>query len=109
GAGDETSHSWSALLFRARRFTSRLLDGLADAGIRAAAADVAREGVCEVGVRGRRDLREQRRGRHDLAGLTVAALNDLEIQPGLLHGLTDRGLSDRLDRRDRMPGGGAHR
>src|SRR5262249_4540454 len=45
--------------------------------------------------------REQRRGRHDLARLAVAALNDLAVEPGLLDLRARRRRADRLDRRDR--------
>jgi len=38
----------------------------------------------DIGIGGRRYLREQRSGGHDLAGLAVAALYNLEIEPGLL-------------------------
>src|ERR1700737_922039 len=72
----------SALLPSGGRFASRQLDRLADTRVRAAAADVPGHSRVDVGVGGRRYLREQRCSRHDLTGLAVAALNDLEIEPG---------------------------
>src|SRR5262249_21012678 len=51
-----------------------LLDGLADPQIGPAAADVAGHRTVDVGVGRMRVLGEQRRRRHDLAGLAVAAL-----------------------------------
>src|ERR1700704_2542425 len=77
-----------------------LLDRFANAGIGAAAADVAGHRVVDVGIRRMRVAREQRRSRHDLARLAVAALNDLAVEPGLLDLGAGRGLADRLDRRD---------
>ena len=60
------------------------LDGFADAHIGATAADIAGHRCVDVGIVGLRRLGEQRRRRHDLAGLAVAALDHLEIKPGLL-------------------------
>src|SRR5437879_6293459 len=54
-------------------------------------------------------LRHQRRGRHDLARLAVAALHDLEVQPCPLHLLAGRRLPDRLDGGDLLPGRRGHR
>src|SRR5262245_9127161 len=63
----------------------RALDGLADAHVGPAAADVAGHGRVDVGIAGlRRGVEQGRRG-HDLARRAVAALHDLEVQPGLLH------------------------
>src|SRR6516165_3834887 len=109
GAGDATSGPWSALLLGSRRFASRLLDGLSDAGIGAAAANVPRQRLVDIGIGGRRYLREQRRGSHDLAGLAVAALYDLQVEPGLLNPLAGTGGADSLDRGDRMSRRGADR
>ena len=52
-----------------------------------AAADVAAHGVVDVGVGRLRVLLEQRRRRHDLAGLAIAALRHLQLDPGGLHRL----------------------
>ena len=56
----------------------------ADALVGAAAADVGHRRV-DVGVARLRVLPEQRRRRHDLARLAVAALRHVELRPGLLH------------------------
>src|SRR5262249_9391992 len=79
----------------------RLLDGVANPHIGAAATDVAGHGVVDVGVGRLRLVDQERRRRHDLAGLAVAALHDLEIEPCLLDLAAFRRLADRLDRRDR--------
>src|SRR5882724_1353034 len=47
------------------------VDGGANAGIGGAAADIAAHGVVDVGVGRLRVLLEQRRRRHDLAGLAI--------------------------------------
>src|SRR5262245_22123025 len=61
------------------------LDGLADADVGAAAAYVAGHRRVYVGIVGVRVCSQQSRRRHDLSRLAVAALNDLVIEPGLLH------------------------
>src|SRR5262249_38769251 len=101
--------SMSALLSGGRRFASRLLDGFADAEIGPAAADVPGQRLVDIGIGGRRDLRQQGGGGHDLAGLAVAALHDLEIEPRLLNPLAGGGGADSLDGRDRVPLRGAYR
>src|SRR3989475_9004666 len=53
--------------------------------------------------------REQGGGGHDLAGLAVAALDDLEIEPGLLHPAAGRSFPRRLDGRDGFARGSGHR
>src|SRR5262245_682072 len=93
----------SALIPRGRRLLSCLLDRRTDAGIGAAAADVPRHGLVDIGVGGSRDLREQRGGGHDLAGLAVTALHDLQVEPGLLNPLADVGVADRFDGGDGVP------
>src|SRR5687768_9677974 len=65
------THPSLVRLFRGR------VDRLADARIGAAAADVAVHGGIDVRVRRVRLLLEQRRGRHDLSGLAIAALRDV--------------------------------
>src|SRR5215468_5121891 len=109
GTGAESGGPWSTSLLPGGRFPSRLLDRLPNARIGATAADVPRHCLVDIGVGGRGHLREQRRGGHDLAGLTVAALNDLEAEPGLLNALAHGSIADRLDGRDGLPDGGAHR
>jgi hypothetical protein len=65
------------------------VDGSADAHIGGAAAEVARHRVVDVGIGRLAVLAEQRDGAHDLAGLAVAALHDVELAPGFLHHLAD--------------------
>ena len=107
-------HCHGALLTTAVR--GGLLDRLADAHIGAAAADVARHRGVDIGIVGIGRRGEQRRGRHDLAGLAIAALHDFEVEPGLLHlgaggrradafDGGDRAVADRADRQH----AGAHR
>src|SRR5687768_8054679 len=57
-----------------RLLAGRPLDGGADPRVGRATADVARHGGVDVGVGGLGLLGQQRRGRHDLARLAVAAL-----------------------------------
>src|SRR6516165_5500209 len=78
-----------------------VLDRSADALIGAASADIARHGGVDVVIRRLRRVLQQRRRRHDLAGLAVAALHHLQLQPRLLQGRALRRLADRLDRGDR--------
>src|SRR5207247_8881066 len=87
-----TPDSWFA--------SHRVLDGRADACIGATAANVARHRLVDIAVGGRGVLHQQRGSGHDLAGLAVAALHDLEVEPRLLHLLTDGCGSDALDGRD---------
>src|SRR6266853_2490705 len=75
----------------------RVLDSLADSHIRTAAADVPRHRGVDIAI-GRVGVgREQRRRGHDLAGLAIAALRHLQIDPGLLNLLAGRRLADGLD------------
>src|SRR5215471_6956345 len=71
-----------------------------DALIGPATADVAGHGGVDIDVARLRGAREQRRGRHQLTGLAIAALYYLEIEPSLLQGLALRRRADRLDRGD---------
>jgi hypothetical protein len=85
------------------------VDGFSDAIVRPAAADIARHGAIDVGVRGRAVGREQRGGRHDLTGLTVTALRHGLLDPRGLKRVRavrrqpldgrDRPVADRRDRR----------
>src|ERR1035438_10341545 len=63
------------------------MDGLPDARIGSAAAEVAAHGGVDVSVGGMRGVGQESGGRHDLAGLTVAALRHVEGFPGGLHGM----------------------
>src|SRR5262245_39304728 len=60
------------------------LDGVADAAVGAATADVAGHCTVDVGIGRLGVARQQRRCRHDLARLAVATLDDLAVEPGLL-------------------------
>src|SRR5262249_24856796 len=95
-----------------------LFDRLADARIGAAATDISRHRVIDIGVGGVWVGRQQRRSRHDLARLAVAALWNLPVEPGFLDLGTRRGGGDRfdcpdlgvtnaVDRRDAGTGGSA--
>src|SRR5262245_50556854 len=67
--------------------------------IGAAATDVG-DGVVDVGVGRLRLLAQQRRHRHDHAGLTVAALRHVVVEPGLLHLAEHAALGEPFDRGD---------
>ena len=60
------------------------MDGLTDAEIRSAAAEIAGHGLIDVRIRRCRVAGEQRRRGHDLSGLTVAALGHIDLAPGPL-------------------------
>src|ERR1700737_46652 len=62
----------------------------ADPLIRTATADVAGHRVVDVLIARLGCLREQARGLHDLAALTVAALGDTQSLPSRLHLAADR-------------------
>ena len=59
----------------------------ADAKVGAAAADVAGHGVVDVFVGGLGIFGEEGGSGHELAGLTVAALGDVEFTPSFLEGM----------------------
>src|SRR5215831_15036415 len=80
--------------------TRGALDRLADADIGAAAADIACHGRVDVGIVGMRCGSEQCGCRHDLARLAIAALDDFQIQPGLLHLRSGGSCAHTLDRGD---------
>src|SRR6267378_4088293 len=90
-------------------FLGGVLDSLADPDVRTAATDVPRHGgvdiaIARVGLGG-----EQRRRGHDLAGLAIAALRHLQLDPGLLDLLAGGGGTDGLDRSDALAGRGRDR
>src|SRR5712671_2536177 len=87
----------------------REVNGGADTLIGSAAAHVAGHGLVDVVVSGLRSSGQQCRGRHDLARLTVAALHDVDLQPGLLKGLSDRCFSNCFNRGDGLPADGTYR
>src|ERR1700676_1808798 len=61
------------------------LDCLANSLVGAAAADVAAHGVIDLLIRRMRSFFQERYGLHDLAGLTVPALRNVQLHPGLLN------------------------
>lgn len=63
------------------------MDGFANALVGAAAADVAAHGVVDIGIGGMGFFREQSRRGHDLAGLAIAALRNIFLDPGTLDGM----------------------
>ncbi len=98
-----------APLRRARHLLRAGADRLADPRIRAAAADVADLLDVAIGDRAATllaaDLVDERDRPHDLPGLAIAALRDVEVEPCLLHRvqfavLLADGLGQALDRRD---------
>src|ERR1700720_3619133 len=58
-----------------------LLDRFANADIGPTAADVAGHRVVDIGIRRMWVAGKERRSGHDLAGLTIVALDDLKIKP----------------------------
>src|ERR1700722_628579 len=74
----------SILPMTSRSLLGGALDGAEDARIGAAAADIAIHVANDVVAARILVGRKQRRGLHDLAGLAVAALRHLQIEPGLL-------------------------
>ena len=67
------------------------MDGLADAEVSGAAAEIAGHRLVDIGVCWLLYLRKQCGGGHDLAGLAVTALGDVELTPGLLQRMIARG------------------
>src|SRR5215467_8388994 len=90
----ECSGDTTALLLQAGGHPDRAADPV----VAGTAADVARHGCIDLLVRRPLRAAEQRAGRHDLAGLTIAALHHVDLQPGLLQACADRGAADVLDR-----------
>src|SRR5262249_9493985 len=76
--------------------------------IAAAAADVAAHRAVDLVLRGVLVCREERGGLHDLTGLAIAALRDVENAPGLLNRVIALRI-ERLDRRHRATRDIAHR
>ena len=90
------------------------MHGAADGAVGAAAADVGQDFVDVLVARLGLGLEQRRRG-HDEAGLAVAALGHLLLDPGLLHGV-QRALPQPFDGDHRLAGdvgrrhrAGAHR
>src|SRR5262249_32626848 len=81
-----------------------LLDRSADPRIGAAAADVAVHGLVDLGIGGLRGSPQQRGRGHDLAGLTVTALWDADLDPGRLQRAPNGIAADGFDRHDLAAG-----
>jgi len=89
--------------FRRGMFRRRLMNGLPDALIGAAAANMAAESFINVRVGGRGIFCKQRGGAHNHADLAVAALRNLVREPCLLHGMLSVGRKS-FDGGDAAPG-----
>jgi len=63
-----------------------VVDGFADALVRAAAADVSAHGIVNIRIGWIGFLRQQRRRGHDLPGLAVSALRHVFFDPGFCTG-----------------------
>src|SRR5216684_3663308 len=85
--GRNSSKGSSGGLGLPRLHGSGAVNGLANALIRAAAADVAAHGIVDVGVGGLGLLGKESYRGHDLSGLAVTALWNVFFHPGLLHGV----------------------
>src|SRR5438309_9146289 len=85
-------------------FLGGVLDSLADPDVRTAATDVPRHCGVDIAVGWVGICGEQRRRGHDLAGLAIAALRHLQLDPGLLN-LSAGGCGPNgLDRGDALAG-----
>lgn len=71
--------------------------------IRDAMANVARHRLVNLGVARLRVFREQRRCRHQLPGLAIAALEQVLLDSRTLHRVEPGALRQPLDRRDALP------
>src|SRR6202051_396431 len=74
----------NSLPMASRSLLGGALDGAKDARIGAATADIAVHMANDVVTARILVGRKQRRGLHDLAGLAIAALRHLQVEPGLL-------------------------
>src|SRR5882762_1534610 len=90
-------------------FLGGVLDSLADSHISAAPTDVPRHGGVDIAIGRVRVGGEQGGGGHDLAGLAVAALRHLQLDPGLLDLFAGGCGAYRLDRGDALAGRGSDR
>src|ERR1700730_450355 len=80
--------------------TGGALDRFTDADIGAAATDVSCHRSINVGIVRMWRGSEQRRCRHDLTRLAIAALDDFQVQPSLLYPRSCGRGADALDRGD---------
>lgn len=74
-----------------------LLDGFDDSRMRAAAADVALQGLLNFGLRGIGILLQQSDAAHDHAGRAVGALEGFGVEEGLLNRMKAAGLLEAFD------------
>src|SRR6266571_3642363 len=92
-----------------RRAVRRVLNSRADSDISTAATNVPRHGGVDIAI-GRLGLGgEHRRRGHDLAGLAIAALRHLQLDPGLLDLFAGGRGTDGLDSGDALAGRGGDR
>src|SRR6266571_2511446 len=87
-------------------FLGRVLDSLADPDISAAATDVPRHRGVDIAIGRVAVGREQGRRGHDLAGLAIAALRHLQLDPGLLNLSAGGRGANGLDGGDALAGRG---
>src|SRR5882672_732674 len=87
---------WSGSFHR----RGRVLDRRANLVVGSAAADVAAHGLVDVGVARRAVLRDERSRAHDLAGLAIAALRHVILDPRGLDRLAGGGRRNTLYRSD---------
>src|SRR5262245_18478149 len=83
------------------------MDRPADARVGTAAAEIAAHRVVNIDVGRVRFLLQQTGGGHHLSRLTVAALRDLYLQPGLLHRVAQI-TREPFDRDHSLPLGAPH-
>src|SRR5262249_61135269 len=97
---------WRSLLADARAVGG--VDRRGDALIAPAPADIGDGGV-SLRVAGARLALEKGGHRHDHSALAIAALRNVEVEPGLLHGMKRAVRSQTFDRGDLPISDGAHR
>src|ERR1700676_5124858 len=64
------------------------MDRLANSLVRPAAADIAAHSVINFRVAWRSFFSKQRHCGHNLSGLTISTLRNVDFHPGLLHGMS---------------------
>jgi hypothetical protein len=84
------------------------MDGAANAGVSSTAADVAGHGFVDIFVGGLGVLLEEHGGAHDLSGLAITALWDVDFNPGALQGMSEI-VRKAFDRGDVLSGNARER
>ena len=84
------------------------VDGFANTHIRAATAYIARHRGIDIGIVRMGRGRKQRRRRHDLSRLAIAALDDFEIEPSFLNLCANGRLANSFNRRHRTIADSVH-